>query len=133
MRRFFYYTTPFVLIPAFMLLWEYLDNTTPFRISPYFCIIALPIISLIMGTLSQTHHKFDYMMTAMMPLSCFCFMFIVGFFSEGEFGPTFDLYRAFKTAFQPLCFIAYCCMALSAFLSSYKRIRMKIAKSTQYH
>lgn len=131
MKKFFYYTIPFVLIPAVLLLCEYIDNTNTIPMSPFFCIITLIFISFIMGTLSHTNNNFDYIMSAIMPLSLFCFMFITGFFIKSDLGTRFHLNRAFKIAFQPWCLVAYCCMAISTFLSSHKKIRIKIAKSTK--
>lgn len=129
MKKCIYYTIPFVLIPAVMLLCEYIDNTNAIPMSPFFCIITLIFISFIMGILSHSNNNFDYVMSAIMPLSLFCFMFIIGLISKSDLGTRFHLSRAFSTAFQPVCLIEYCCMAISAFLSSHKKVRIKISKS----
>ena len=129
MKKIFYYALPFILSPVILSLCECIDNNINTKlISPYFLIVIFILTSFIMGNLSQTYNKFDYIITIIMPLSLFCCMFISGFLDKSDLGTRFHFSRAFKTAFQPWCLIIYCCVAISTFLSSYKKIRIKIAK-----
>ena len=125
MRKIFYYAIPFVMIPVVLLIGEYIDNAITIPIFPYFIIMPI-FLSFIMGIMSSTHNKFDYIMTVIMPLSLFCFMFIGGFFDKSDLGTMFHLDRAFKTALQPICLIEYCCMAIFTFLSSHKKLRIRL-------
>lgn len=115
------------MIPTYLLIGEYIDNSTTISMSLFFVITPI-LLSFIMGILSPTHNKFDYIITVIMPLSLFCFMFIGGFFDKSDLGGRFQLDRAFKTALQPACSIVYCCMAISASLSSYKKLRTRAQK-----
>ncbi len=128
MRKFFYYAIPFVLIPVMLLIGEYIDNAIKIPIFPYFIIMPISL-SFIVGIISFTQNKFDYIMAVIMPLSLFCVMFVGGFFDKSDLGTIFHLDRAFKTALQPICLIEYCCMAITTFLSSHKKIRTKLQKS----
>ena len=130
MRMFLYYTSPFVIIPVALLLCEYIDNVAAIPMFPYFIIIPI-FLSFIMGILSSTRNKFDYIMTVIMPLSLFCFMFIGGFFDKSDLDTMFHLDRAFKTAFQPICLIEYCCMAISTFISSHPKLRTRLQKTSK--
>ena len=127
MKNFFYYTSPFIMIPSVLLLIEHIDNLINIPLFLYFIIIPV-FLSCIMGILSPTHYKFDYIITGIMPMSLFCLMFIGGFFDKSDLGSRFHLDRAFKTALQPTCLIVYCCMAISTFLSSHNKIRSGLQK-----
>ena len=130
MKKFFYYASPFIMIPSVLLLIEHIDNLINIPLFLYFIIIPV-FLSCIMGILSPTHYKFDYIITGIMPMSLFCLMFIGGFLDKSDLGSRFHLSRAFKTALQPTCLIVYCCMAISAFLSSYNKFRIRFKKNVQ--
>ncbi len=131
MKKHFYYITPFVLVPALMLLCECLQNANVVNNLFVFSVIILTLLSAIMGNLSPTYKNFDYLMTAIMPLSLFCLMFIGGFLDKnGDLGSRFHIERAFSCAFQIPVLIAYIIMGLMTFLSSFKNIRIsKLLKS----
>lgn len=127
MRKFIYYISPFIIIPSVLLIGEYIDNLIAIPMFPYFIIIPI-FLSCIMGILSPTHYKFDYIITVIMPLSLFCFMLVGGFFDKSDLGTRFHLDRALVTALNPICLLEYFCMTISAFLLSCKKIRTKIKK-----
>ena len=127
MKKFFYYASPLIMIPAVLLIVEHIDNLINIPLILYFIIISI-FLSCIMGILSPTHYKFDYILTVIMPLSLFCFMFIYGFLDKNDLGSSCHLDRAFKAALQPTCLIVYCCMAISAFLSSHNKVRIRFRK-----
>ena len=130
MRKIFYYISPFIIIPVVLLSCEYIDNVTTIPMFPWFIIIPI-FISCIMGILSSTHNKFDYIMTVLMPLSLFCFMFIGGFFDKSDLETMFHLDRAFEVALQPICLIEYFCITIATFLSSHKKLRMRLQKASK--
>ncbi len=127
MRKFIYYISPLIMIPSVLLIGEYIDNLTTIPMFLYFIITPI-FLSCIMGILSPTHYKFDYIITVIMPLSLLCFMFIGGFFDKSDLGTMFHLDRALATALNPICLLEYFCMTISTFLLSYKKIRTKLKK-----
>lgn len=133
MKKFFYYASPFIMIPSILLIGEYIDNliNIPLLLYLLYFIIIPVFLSCIMGILSPTHYKFDYIITGIMPMSLFCLMFIGGFLDKSDLGSRFHLDRAFKTALQPTCLIVYCCMATSAFISSYNKFRIRCKKESK--
>ena len=79
---------------------------------------------MVIGNLSPTHKKFDYVMTVIMPLAFFCFMFISGFLDKDDLERRFNLDRAFLCVSQSWALRAYFVMALTTFLASFKPIRI---------
>ena len=130
MEKFIYYISPFIMIPSILLIGEYIDNLIAIPMFLYFIIMPI-FLSCIMGIFSPTHYKYDYIITVMMPLSLFCFMLVGGFFDKSDLGTSFHLDIAFKTALQPTCLIVYCCMATSAFISSYNKFRIRCKKESK--
>ncbi len=130
MRRFLYYISPFIMVPATLFLGDFIVRATKISMFfPYFFIVPI-LLSFIIGIFTPTHKKFDSFMAVMMPLSLFCFMFIVGYLDEDDLVERFQLDRAFETALQVGCLIEYCCMAIVAFLSSHQKIRTRLQKSS---
>ncbi len=131
-KKYFYYITPFILVPTLMLLCEHLQNTNVLSNLFLYSVIILALLSAIMGNLSPTNKKFDYLMAVIMPLSLFCLMFIGGFLDKSDLGSRFQLDRGIKTALQVPALILYGIMGLITFLSSYKGIRVvKLLKPKQ--
>ena len=125
-KKYLYYVIPFVWIPILMQLCECLDNIGFINMSPHIALIAFVLSCAVIGIFSPTNKSFDCVMTVIMPFALFCVMFTFGFLDKGDLGttPLFSMERAFKVAFQPLCLIAYCVMAVTTFLSSFKKIRV---------
>ena len=132
MKRRLYYITPFIIIPLLMLMCECLDNAGIIRMSPYILIVTLAFISFVFGNLSPTDKRFDYIMTVIIPLAFFCFMFIIGFLDKDDMETRFHLDKAFKVSLQLFALYSYCLMALITFLASFKPIRiMRIIKKNR--
>ena len=127
MKRYLYYITPFMFIEIVSLLCSHLDN-----ISLYF--IMLLLICILIGSISPTNKNFDYVITLITPLTFLGILFLRGFLESDCSGiPTFSLDEAFETAFQPSALIAYCVMALTTFLASFKPIRItKLLNGTKH-
>lgn len=123
MKKKLYYIIPFIIIPTLMLLCELLDNLELLRMSPYILCTLLLLASAVFGFFSSTDRTFDYLMTAIMPLSLFCLMFIAGFLDKDDMGTRFHLDEAIETAFQPIAFILYFLMAFVTLWASFKHFR----------
>ena len=124
MKKTIYYVCPFIIVPCSCLLSEFLNKRDVLNMNPYIFFAELFIISAIIGNLTPTHRRFDYIMTIIMPLSLFIAMFIGGFIDETDLGGRFYMYRAFEVAFQPLALMIYFMMGLTAFFASYKSFRI---------
>ena len=122
MKKTVYYVTPFVIVPVLMLLLEFLDDNL-LRMSPYVLGGLLFLASAVIGNLTPTHKSFDCIMTAIMPLSLFCLMFVVGLV-DGDPGPAFDLQKAFEVAFAPMALVLYFIMAITTFFASFRGHRI---------
>ena len=114
---------PFVAVPLLLLACDILDNINILQMSSYTMSALLLLFSVAMGFFSTTNKTFDYLLTAIMPISLFCFMFVGGFLSSSEVYTRFNLYKAAKTAFQPIALQLYFLMATTTFLASFKRFR----------
>ena len=123
MKKKLYYVIPFVSVPLLLLLCELLNNAKLLQMSPYILGALLLLFSLAMGFFSTTHRTFDYLLTAIMPLSLFCCMFVVGFLDKSDLETRFHLYKAVNAAFQPIALLLYLLMAFVTFLASFKRLR----------
>ena len=124
MKKTIYYVCPFIIVPCSCLLSEFLNKRDVLNMNPYIFFAELFIISAIIGNLTPTHRRFDYIMTIIMPLSLFISMFIGGFIDETDLGGRFYMYRAFEVAFQPLALMLYFMMGLTTFFASYKSFRL---------
>lgn len=125
LKRYLYYFSPFVLIPAVSLLCDYMDDIGLINMSIFIITVLLALISIAVGILSPTHRRFDYVMVAIMPLAFFGVMFISGFLDRGCSGQLgLSLNNALEIAFQPWCLMIYCVMAVSTLVASLKSIRI---------
>ena len=127
MKKKLYYVIPFVAVPILLLLCDVLDNKKLLQMNPYMISAVLLLFSVAMGFFSTTNKTFDYLLTVIMPISLFCFMFVGGFLSLSDLESRFHLYKAVKTAFQPICLQLYFLMGITAFFASFKHFR-KIKK-----
>ena len=124
MKKTIYYVCPFIIIPCLCLLCEFLNKRDVLEIYPYFFLAILFIISAMIANFTPTQKNFDFIITAILPLSMFFTMFIGGFIDETDLGGRFYMYRAFEVAFQPLALMLYFMMGLTTFFASYKSFRI---------
>ena len=123
MKQKLYYVVPFAAVPLLLLLCEVLDNMKLLQMSPCILGAVLLLFSVALGFFSTTHRTFDYLLTAIMPISLFCCMFVGGFLDKSDLETRFHLYRAVNVAFQPIALLLYFLMAIVTFLASFKRFR----------
>ena len=85
--------------------------------------ITLVLFSAMMGSFSKTYKKFDYTVTALIPISFFLTLFVRFLFDDGCEGLRFYP----PNAFQPEFYIQYlpiiAVMTATAFFASFKPIR----------
>ena len=124
MKKTIYYVCPFIIVPCSCLLSEFLNKRDVLYMNPYIFFAELFIISAMIGNLTPTHRHFDYIMTAIMPLSLFIAMFLGGFLDQTDLGGRFYTDRALDVAFQPLALIAYFMIGATTFFASYKSFRI---------
>ena len=123
MKKKLYYITPFAAIPISLLLCALLDYTNILPMSPYILSAILLLLSAVAGIFSPTHRTFDCLVSALMPLSLFCCMFVAGFLDKNDLEARFNLYKAVNAAFQPMVLQLYFLMAIVTFLASFKYFR----------
>ena len=114
---------PFIVVPTLMLLCEVLDNAELLKMNIYILSGILVLSSAFFGFLSPSNKSIDYLLTLIMPLSFFCFMFVVGFLGEDDMGGRFHIYKAVDAAFQPIALILYLAMAMITLIASLKCFR----------
>ena len=123
MKKRLYYMIPFIVTPILMLSCELLDNMELLKMSPYVLGLFLAISSAIFGFLSPSDKTADYLITLIMPLSLFCFMFVAGFLSKSDLETRFHIDTALDAAFQPIALILYAAMAIITLVASLKFFR----------
>lgn len=123
MKKKLYYVTPFVAVPLLLLLCEVLDDLNLLQMSPYILSALLLLFSATIGFFSTTHRTFDYLLTAIMPISLFCCMFVAGLLDKDDLETRFHLHEAVNAAFQPIALQLYFFMAIVTFLASFKCLR----------
>jgi len=125
MKKAVYYFSPFVIIPIIFLittLFESVEVLEP--IAPYFVFASLFLFAVLIGTMSQSKTKFDYIMTFFVPLSVFLTLFVSLLFDEGCDGtPQLSLSHALNVqyyrAWLPIAII----MTVITFVFSFQPIR----------
>ena len=123
MKKKLYYGIPFAAVPLLVSLCKTLDNANLLQMSPYTLAAVLLLFSAAMVFFSATDRTFDYLLTAIMPLSLFCCMFVVGFLNKCDLECRFHLYKAANATFQPIALQLYLLMASVTFLASFKPVR----------
>ena len=123
MKKKLYYAMPFIVVPVLMLFCELLDNLELLKMNPYIIGTLLLLSSAVFGFLSPSDRNVDCLITAIMPISLFCFMFVVGFFSKCDLETRFHLNIAVDASFQPIALLLYFAMATVTILASIKSFR----------
>lgn len=123
MKKKLYYLMPIVIVPGLLLLLDLFAKMGMTAGFSYIMGAVLVLFSVVVGFLSPTHRTFDYFMTAIMPISLFCLVFILGFLEKDDLGTRFHLHKAVKASTQPIFLQLYCLMAGVTFLTSFKKLR----------
>ena len=131
MKKKLYYVLPFIVVPTLMLFCELLDNIELLKMSPYIMGSFLILASVVFGFLSPSDRSVDCLITLVMPLSLFCFMFVGGFLSKCDLETQFHLSIAINVSFQPIALLLYVAMAITTFVASlkfFRNIKIRTAK-----
>lgn len=119
-----YYISPFVMVPISLLLCGYFHNIQFIEMSPCVLGAVLFLLSAVIGNLTPTDKRFDCLMAAIMPISQFVSAFVIGLWDVTEVHGRFDFGAAFQVAVQPVALLMYLVMALTAFLASFRTLRI---------
>ena len=123
MKKTFYYLSPFIIIPVWVLFIDLIDQWV-LSIIPYIFIGGLFVLSALFGVLTPSREKMDLRITFFVPLSFFLTMFVGCFFDTGTCSgePRLDFGDAFRMSIR--FWFIYVLMAFIAFLASYIRITL---------
>ena len=125
MKKAVYYFSPFVIVPIIFLITALLESVGILEpIVPYFVFASLFLFAVLIGIMSQSKAKFDYIMTAFIPLSVFLTLFVSLIFDKGCDGtPQLSLSHALNVeyyrAWLPIAII----MTAITFVFSFQPIR----------
>ena len=128
MKRTLYYISPFVIIPIIFLITSLLEGVEILEpTAPYFAYTALFLFTVMLGALSQLKTTFDYIITALLPLSVFFALFLFLFFDEGCNGrPQLSLYHALSIEYYRPWFLRVLVMMVITFVFTFKPLRQFI-------
>lgn len=126
MKKTIYYIAPFAVFPLLVLLINSLDSMEmqsniwkPLTLVLFFLFAAL------MGTLSPTERKFDYLMTLLIPAAFLCTLFVLLYFDEGCDGlPQLSLHHALNMHYYRVWLPYVAIMIGITFVTSFKPIRV---------
>ena len=126
MKKAIYYIAPFVVFPLLFLLINSLDkmgtNTDTWQA---LTLILFFMFSALMGTLSPTEKKFDYLITLLTPTAFLCTLFVFLCFDEGCDGlPQLSLHHALNMHYYRVWFPYVAIMTVITFITSFKPIRV---------
>lgn len=126
MKKTIYYIAPFVVFPLLFLLINSLDkmgtNTDTWQA---LTLILFFMFSALMGTLSPTEKKFDYLITLLTPTAFLCTLFVSLYFDEGCDGlPQLSLHHALNMHYYRVWLPYVVLMTGITFVTSFKPIRV---------
>ena len=127
MKKAIYYIAPFVVFPLLFLLINSLDkmgtNTDTWQA---LTLILFFMFSALMGTLSPTEKKFDYLITLLTPTAFLCTLFVFLYFDEGCDGlPQLSLHHALNMHYYRVWLPYVAIMTGITFITSCKPIRIR--------
>ena len=126
MKKIIYYIAPFVVFPLLVLLINFLDSVEmQSNIWRALTLILFFLFAALMGTLSPTEKKFDYLMTLLIPAAFLCTLFVSLYFDEGCDGlPQLSLHHALNMHYYRVWLPYVAIMTGITFVTSFKPIRV---------
>lgn len=120
-----HYFSPIVVTPMIFLTATLLENTETLEpVVPFVLFPALLLLAVVVGVLSPLKTKFDYIMTAIVPISVFFSLFIGLFFCEGCDGaPQLSLNHAFNMEYYRSWLPIALVLMILTFIFSFRPIR----------
>ena len=126
MKKVIYYASPFILFPIIFGVFTLLDEIDIINsnILAVFLFVIFFVTTAFLGNLSLTNKKFDYLMTAIVPLACFFALFIALFFDKGCDGtPQLSIDHALNMEYYKVWLPIVAIMMVITFVASFKPIR----------
>ena len=125
MKKIAYYISPVIIIPIIFLIASLLESAEILKpVVPYFMFGALFLFAAVLGIISPSRAKFDYLITIIVPVSVFFALFISLFFDEGCDGtPQLSLNHALNIEYYRSWLPIALVMTVIAFVFSFKPIR----------
>ena len=125
MKKTIYYFSPFVINPIIFLTATLLESAEILKpIVPYFMFGVLFLFAAVLGIISPSKAKFDYLITIIVPVSVFFALCISLFFDEGCDGtPQLSLSHALNIEYYRAWLPMVLVMTVIAFVFSFKPIR----------
>lgn len=126
MKKTIYYIAPFAVFPLLVLLINSLDSMEmQSNIWKPLTLIFFFLFAALMGTLSPTEKKFDYLMTLLIPAAFLCTLFVLLYFDEGCDGlPQLSLHHALNMHYYRVWLPYVAIMTGITFITSFKPIRV---------
>ena len=127
MKKAIYYIAPFVVFSLLFLLINSLDkmgtNTDTWQA---LTLMLFFMFSALMGTLSPTKKKFDYLITLLTPTAFLCTLFVFLYFDEGCDGlPQLSLHHALNMHYYRTWLPYVAVMTGITFITSFRPIRIR--------
>ena len=120
MKKLAYYISPFVIFTILFLLPTLLDST---EILEFIVFASLFLFAAVIGIISPSRAKFDYLITIIVPVSAFFALFIALFFDEGcDDTPQLSLSHALNIEYYRAWLPMVLVMTVIAFVFSFKPI-----------
>ena len=127
MKKLAYYISPFVIFTILFLLPTLLDSSEILEFIVFAA--SLFLFAAVLGIISPSKARFDYLITIIVPVSVFFALFIALFFDEGCDGtPQLSLSHALNIEYYRAWLPMVLVMTVIAFVFSFKPIR-KVIKS----
>ena len=125
MKKIIYYFSPFVINPIIFLTATLLESAEILKpIAPYIMFGSLFLFAAVLGIISPSKARFDYLITIIVPVSVFFALFISLFFDEGCDGtPQLSLNHALNIEYYRSWLPIALVMTVIAFVFSFKPIR----------
>ena len=128
MKKILYYASPFIVFP--MLFWaddllkkiDIFYNAYEFIIACIF--VAILLFCALIGSLSATNKKFDYLITAIIPISFFLTLFFALYCEEVYDFVRFSLHHALSIEYYRDWLPCVSIMTAITFITSFKPIRL---------
>ncbi len=126
MKKTIYYIAPFAVFPLLVLLINCLDSMEmQSNIWKPLTLILFFLFAALMGTLSPTERKFDYLMSLLIPAAFLCTLFVLLYFDEGCDGlPQLSLHHALNMHYYRVWLPYVAIMTGITFITSFKPIRV---------
>ena len=121
MKKIAYYISPFVIFTLLFLLATLLDST---EILEFIAFASLFLFTAVLGIISPSRAKFDYLITIIVPVSVFFALFISLIFDDGCDGmPQFSLSHALNIEYYRSWLPIALVVTVITFVFSFKPIR----------